>query len=175
MPDNTRMWGSGQSRAVCVCVWIGARFAQNSGHSLTTCISIHPYRPCVELNSTRSNVESRSTALPLFQFERRVTLDSASRFCCTMSSHIRQRVPLYQVQYLAHIDVLFYILLFWFFLSSCHIMAALELWILELLCKINLNYTTGVHKNNLDRTRVKIYRRNLPYKFSYLALQHIWF
>ena len=73
-----------------------------------------PDRPYVELHSTalfntRSYVESHSTALsalpgpisshtrqrfPLFQVQCRVTLDSAFRFFRSMSSHIRQRLAL---------------------------------------------------------------------------------
>jgi len=59
-----------------------------------------------------SNVGSRLTALPAFAVKCRVTLHSTSVVPVPMSSHVRQRFPLYQVQCRAHIDVLFYIVLF---------------------------------------------------------------
>jgi hypothetical protein len=35
------------------------------------------------------------------------------------------------------------------------IVTAFELWILEIFCKINLDQTVGIHKNNLNRRRLK--------------------
>ena len=81
---------------LCMCVWRRARFAQNSGHSLNTCTSIHPYRFCVELNSTAlsaiSGPMSSHVRQPflLFEFQCRVTLDRTSVVPVQMSSHGRR-------------------------------------------------------------------------------------
>ena len=72
----------------------------------------------------------------------------------SMSSPTRQRFPLYQVQCRAQIDIWFYSVLCRFFppLSSYHMMAAFEIWILGTLWKINLDQTLGIYDNNLEST-----------------------
>lgn len=67
-----------------------------------------------------------------------------------LSSLTRQRSPFYQVQCSAQIDALFYNVLCWRLLSSCHLLAAFEIRILEISWKINLDQTVGIHDHNLD-------------------------
>ena len=64
-----------------------------------------------------------------------------------MSCYTRQRFLLYQVHRKAEVHKLFYSVLFWFPLSSCCLVAAIELLKLEIFRKINLN-------QNIELTRI---------------------
>ena len=50
----------------------------------------------------------------------------------------------------AQIDMLFYRVLCWIFLSSCPVIAAFKIRRLEGSWEINLNQTFGANDNNLD-------------------------
>jgi len=98
-----------------------------------------------DLNLTGSMSSHTRQPFPLFQVQRRVTLDGPFRYSRSkvqshstglttvpgaMSSHTRQRFPLFQDQCRAQIDMLFYSVLFWFSLNSCYLVAAVELRII---------------------------------------------
>jgi len=66
-----------------------------------------------------------------------------------MSSHTRERFPLYHDECRAQLDMLLYSVLCWFFLSFCHAMVAFEFLNLGIFFKINLEQTVGTNNNNV--------------------------
>ena len=63
-----------------------------------------------------------------------------------VSSHTRQRCPLYQVQRRPDIDRLFYRISCWVSVNYCYLVADFKLRRLE----INLDQTVEIHKKNVD-------------------------
>ena len=97
----------------------------------------------LNFNPYRSNVELKSTML--------------SAIPEPMSSSNRQ---------------LFYNAFCWFSLGFCYLVAAFQLWRLEIFWKINLDKTVGTDKNNLDCKGLKLnfnlfkFKRNHSVKMS---------
>jgi hypothetical protein len=120
---------------------------------------------------------------PLFHVQCRITFDGAFCRCrsnveshwtalsCVprpMSSHTRQRFPLFHVQCRVALDSAFrctrpsfelistvLYCVYDCFIGSCYLVAACELWRLQMFWKINLYQIVGLHKNNLDCVSIK--------------------